>query len=167
MHAYQKINGDLKTDFFDSKKIVVLYGAEDFLVSVFAKKIKSRYINGEGEALDCEEINLADGLGGEAASEELILSKAAPLPMLSAKRVIILSGLESQGSLAVKTLAEKLPAHSIVIYAIKKPTLKVGKAPESVVVYDFARLDERTFGAFVVDRLAKFRAEKRKSQTMS
>lgn len=174
-HDYKKLERDLADGVMDDKRVVMLYGREDYLVRSYEKRLIELYVQPAASGLDYVKLD------GEMTSVDDIISHVDTLPMMSQKRVVTIynypatmassqrkyvqeSGESSFNDADTKKLTEYLdiiPHTSLLIFAgdsvdtrkaLCKKISKIGKS------YNFEKLDRKDLSGFIKKR---FKGEKK------
>ena len=116
-HGFRTLEADIKSGIVDNQNCILLFGDESFLIEIYEKRLMERYVEPSVALLDFIKFD------GEDAKADDIIAACDTLPMLSQKRVVLVSG-DIKGLTASKTnpLIEYIPI-------IPKSTLLVIATP--------------------------------------
>ena len=175
-HAFQRIERDIKSG--NIPGIVLLCGKEDYLTDHYKKVLLDHLVDPAARQFDLTEF------AGESVRADDIAEEAETLPLMSQKKVILLSGLINasgrypkqidQSQTATDELLEtigSLPEHTVLIISCDKPRTtgdyrkqsdgsKLGKLIRTVnkaggSSYEFDTLDQAQLRNFVIKRFRK------------
>jgi DNA polymerase-3 subunit delta len=155
-HGYREIERDLKDGAFSALRCVLLCGSEAFLVENYERRLRELYVAPETALFDVMRFE------GDSFAADDVTGACDTLPMLSARRVVILAGMPgNEQALATenaKRLAGALPlipeTTLLIITAgafskrseLYKAITKAGRA------YEFGRLGRADARSFIRGR---------------
>lgn len=158
---------NLKTDYKDIfnkiekgdiKNLYLIYGKEKYLLDIFLKKIKKKYIDKNFEELNCVVLK------GERANLQKLKEAEETMPFMSEKKIIIvedlnlLTGKSSEQESEFIEFIEKIGKDSIVILNLKEDGIdrrkKVFKEiAKHGLILEFSKLDERELSSWIRKKL--------------
>lgn len=90
IHAYRRMNDELRNG--SVSNVLLFYGIEDYLVRWAVNAVRNRYVSEAAEMFDFTKLD-----AGTATAEDII-SACETVPMLSERRVVLLTDVDAGGS---------------------------------------------------------------------
>lgn len=149
---YRTIIKDLKNDTLPGA--ILLYGRESYLIRWSISEIEKKYTDEQGRAFDFTEID-----GSAADSARPVTEACEMLPFMSAKKVVLVTGLE-KNSACLEGIREYLPGIPDTTILVMTAADEEGinesfrrSVNESGRVYKFDKLSKDVLGGFIKKHL--------------
>ena len=120
-HGFRQIEADIKGSKIDDINCVLLFGDENYLIDIYEKKLLDLYVNPAAAMLDFMKYD------GEEVTVDDIIAACDTLPMMSSKRVVLVSGFpgdsKTLSSSKANSFAEyiaDIPGSALLIISLKQ-----------------------------------------------
>ena len=140
-HAFKVFQKDLKDGAISG--LVVLMGAEEYLIDWAKNTLINKYVNDVTRMLDLDVID------SDSYDLDGLIASCETVPIMSEKKVVVLRDYNKPNINGICKYCADIPKTTLLILIIRKPD-KISKTlQEAGKIYDFEPLEDDTLTAFV------------------